>query len=212
SPTSHDWVGVFPIGAGDGAYIDWFYTSSCQKAPGAPASQGSCPQTMTSAGTFELRLYANKSYTRLATSQQVTVTAGGGGPTLSVRPTSIGVGGTVTATWGGVASPTAHDWVGVYPIGAGDGGYIDWFYTSSCQKAPGARASQGSCTQNRTSAGIFELRLYANGSYTRLATSQQVTVTAGGGGPTLSVRPTSIGVGGTVTATWGGVASPTAHD
>ena len=41
-------------------------------------------------GTYELRLFRNDSFTRLATSNTFTVTGGGGGLTLTVSPTECG--------------------------------------------------------------------------------------------------------------------------
>ena len=38
--------------------------------------------------------------------------------TLTVAPASIPSGGFVTATWSGVAAPTATDWIGLYPNSA----------------------------------------------------------------------------------------------
>ena len=42
---------------------------------------------------------------------------GGGGVTLSMSPTSVAAGGTGTATWAGIPSPTALDWLGLYTPG-----------------------------------------------------------------------------------------------
>jgi hypothetical protein len=135
---------------------------------------------------------------------------GGGGPaTLAASPSSVGPGGAVTVSWTGSSSPT--DWIGRYSAGAGDGSYGDWKFTSSCAQSPaGSVASSGSCTFTMPSeAGSYEFRLFANGSYSRLAASNTVTVTGGGGGgnggaPSLTVTPAATGPGGTVTVSWSG--------
>ena len=68
----------------------------------------------------------------------------GGGTTLSVSPTTIAAGGTVTATWSGIATPTTTDWIGLYAPGAANTAFIDWIYVS-CSKTPGAARASGSC-------------------------------------------------------------------
>src|SRR2546425_34131 len=121
---------------------------------------------------------ANDSYTRLATSGTFTVT-GSGGATLSVSPTSVAAGGTVTATWSGIAAPTPGDWIGLYVPGSGNSAYLAWIYVS-CSPSPGAPSAAGSCPFTIPSGlapGSYELRLYANNTYTRLATSNPFDVT-----------------------------------
>src|SRR5205807_311152 len=115
---------------------------SCSQSPAAAAAAGSCPFTIPSGlapGRYELRLYANYSATRLATSGAFTVT-GSGATTLSVSPTSVVAGGTVTATWSGIAAPTPRDWIGLYVPGSGDSAYLAWIYVS-CSQSPAAAAA-----------------------------------------------------------------------
>jgi hypothetical protein len=135
------------------------------------------------------------------------------GPTLTESPTTIPRGSTVTATWSGIAAPTARDWIGLYAPTAGNNSFIDWIYVS-CSKTPGAAQASGSCSfvvPATVAAGTYELRLFANDGLTRLATSNSFTVTVPGAA-TLSESPTTISRGGTVTATWSGIAAPTARD
>jgi hypothetical protein len=99
--------------------------------------------------------------------------------TLSVAPTSAAPGATVTATWSGIASPSATDWIGLYSPGSADTAFLAWIYVS-CSKATlsGPRAS-GSCPftlPNPLAAGTYELRLLANNGFTRLATSGPLAV------------------------------------
>ncbi len=125
-------------------------------------------------GTYELRLYAANGFTLLATSQQITVNA----PTLSASPTSVGTGGSVTASWSNVGHPTSTDWVGVYPPGSGSGSYLNWVYDDSCTQTAGSTTlASGSCSVTMpTSPGTYELRLYAANGYKLLASSPQITV------------------------------------
>jgi Cellulase (glycosyl hydrolase family 5) len=75
TPRLKDWVGRYYVEAGDGAYQDWKYTSSCGYRVGiAPVSAGSCTFVMPSSpGTYQFRLFPDDKYTRLAVSSTVTV-------------------------------------------------------------------------------------------------------------------------------------------
>ena len=102
----------------------------------------------------------------------------GGGTTLSVSPTTIPPGGTVTATWSGIASPTPTDWIGLYIPGAPNSPEIDWIYVSG-SKTPGAAQASGSrpfVVPGSLAPGTYQLRLFANDTFTLLATSNNFTV------------------------------------
>jgi len=216
-PSSTDWIALYQ--SGGVTYIDWNYVS-CSKTPGNPLASGSCPFVLPgnlAPGTYHLRLFANNTYTLLATSNDFTVTSGGGGggPTLTASPTSVSAGGTLTATWMGIPAPSSTDWIALYP--AGGVSYIDWNYVS-CSKTPGNPLASGSCAfvlPGNLASGTYQLRLFANNTYTLLATSNNFTVTSGGGGgggPTLTVSPTSLSAGSTLTATWMGIPAPSSTD
>src|SRR5437870_5022287 len=137
----------------------------------------------------------------------VTITFGGSSPTLTASPTSISSGGTLTATWAGIASSSSTDWIGLYQPNASDSEYIDWIYVSCSQWAGSPRAS-GSCPfvlPATLAAGTYQLRLLANSGFTVLVTSNNFTVTSGGSSPTLTASPTTISSGVTLPATWAGV-------
>jgi len=210
SPTTTDWIGLYPMGAADTAFVAWIYVS-CSQAPGSARAAGSCAFTIpatVAGGSYELRLFSNNGYTKLATSNAVSVTASAG-TSLGASPTTVAAGSGVTATWSGIATPMPADWIGLYPTGAADTAYVAWIYVS-CSKTAGAAAAAGSCVfpvPTPIAGGTYELRLFANNGYTKLATSNAFTVTAG-----LSVTPTSAVRGGSVTATWGGLTAQTSTD
>ncbi len=112
--------------------------------------------------------------------------------------------GNVTVSWSGVTSPTVTDWIGRYSTGAGDGSYGEWKYSSSCAQSPGSSPrSSGSCVfALPTVAGTYEYRLFANGTYVRLGTSNIITVSGSGGGsgggsgPRTYGNPDSVTPGG----------------
>jgi RHS repeat-associated protein len=92
---------------------------------------------------------------------------------LSVNPASIALGGSVTATWSGIATPSPTDWIGLYAPGTANTAFLEWVYVS-CTKSPGAAQSSGSCAfaiPAGLAAGSYELRLLANDGYNALASS-----------------------------------------
>ena len=214
TPTSTDWIGWYVPGTPNTAYIDWIYVS-CSKAPGSPQSSGSCPFVVPASlapGAYELRLLAKDGFTQLTASNSFTVT-GSGAPSLTANPSAIAPGGTLTATWNGIASPTSTDWIGWYVPGTPNTAYIDWIYVS-CSKAPGSPQSSGSCpfvVPASLAPGAYELRLLAKDGFTQLTASNSFTVT-GSGALSLTASPSAIAPGGTLTATWNGIASPTSTD
>jgi len=207
APTATDWIGLFLPGAPDnqGSIISWRYTTG--------TASGNVPFTIPATvapGTYELRLYTNFTYTRIGKSNPLTVTAPPQA-NLSASPSSVVQGGIVTATWSGITAPTATDWIGLYVPGTPDHytGNLAWRYTT------GAASGNVPFTIPATIApGTYELRLYTNFTYTRIGTSNTFTVTAPAPPPqaSLSVNPTSVTAGGTVTATWSGITAPTATD
>lgn len=134
--------------------------------------------------------------------------------TISASPTNIPPGGTVTATWSGIATPSSSDWVGLYVPGTAPTAYLDWIYVS-CSKAASAARSAGTCSfvlPASLALGTYELRLFANNGYTELAKSAAFTVAGSSSNVSLSVAPASVAAGGTVTADWSGIAAPRPRD
>jgi hypothetical protein len=210
SPTIGDWIGVYKAGAGDVDFAKWFYTGTCATAASTTKSvSGSCAMTMPMApGTYELRLFANNGYTRLATSGPVTVASSG--PVVSGPSAAVAAGGSTTVSWQGVASPTSMDWVGLYKSGAADTSPTKWFYTATCGPTTGTPKASGSCSLTMPAAGTYDLRLFRNGGYTRLANSRPLTVVSSL--PTLTVSPATVSPGALATVAWQGVVSPAAND
>jgi hypothetical protein len=177
NPTTQDWIGLYHPGDPNSSFLNWFWTSSCTQTVGSTArASGSCTFTMPNvAGTYELRLFPNNSYTLLATSGQVTVTSGA---SLAVSPSSVTGGGSVTVSWSGMTNPTTQDWIGLYHPGDPNSSFINWFWTSSCTQTVGSTArASGSCTFTMPNvAGTYEFRLFPNNTYTLLTKSGSVTV------------------------------------
>jgi hypothetical protein len=181
APTPKDWIGLYAPGAADTQFITWVYVS-CSTVAGTARASGSCAYPLPAtpaAGNYELRLFANDGFTRLAATNSFTVTTGGGtSPTLTVNPNTVKPGGTVTASWSGITAPTPKDWIGLYASGAADRTVTNWVYVSCSTVAGTARAS-GSCSYAlpaKLAARNYELRLFANDGFTRLAASNTFTV------------------------------------
>jgi hypothetical protein len=100
---------------------------------------------------------------------------------LIVSETSIPPGGTLTATWTGITTPTPTDWIGLFAPGTPNTAYIDWIYVS-CSQSAGSPQAFGSCpfiVPASLAPGRYELRLLANDGFTDLlATSTTLTVAA----------------------------------
>ena len=93
---------------------------------------------------------------------------------MTVGPPTVASGGNLTATWSGIQSPTAHDWFAIVPIGTADTQWVQWWYTNQT-------LSGGTQTQTLSgfvTAGTYELRLFANDTFTRLSVSNPFTVAA----------------------------------
>src|SRR5207249_4079885 len=128
------------------------------------------------------------SYNRLATSNAVTV-ASPPPATLSTSPTTVAAGTSLTATWNGIAKPTTGDWLGLFATGTPDTGYASWQLTG------GAASGNASYSVPLSlSTGTYELRLFSNNSYIRLAASNGVAVTSAPP-PTLSASPSAAAAG-----------------
>ena len=150
-------------------------TSSCTKTAGGAAASGSCafviPSTI-AAGTYELRLFANGQYSLLATSNTFTVTAPGG-PTFGrhAHDDCTRQLGDRVVERDCRADDDRLD--GALCARGQSDAFLAWVYVS-CTKTPGGAAASGSCAfviPSTVAAGTYELRLFANGRFSLLATS-----------------------------------------
>lgn len=184
APAATNWIGLYRPGAASQDHGGaWMYVS-CSKTASAARASGSCsfpvPAGLPS-GTYELRLHAPSSWTMIAKSGPIAITAGavGGGITLSVSPSSVARGGSVTVGWSGIAQAGATNWIGLYRPGAAsqDHGGV-WVYVS-CSKTPTTARASGSCPfaiPSTVAPGSYELRLHAPSSWTAIATSNALTL------------------------------------
>jgi hypothetical protein len=116
-------------------------------------------------------------------------------PSLSVSPTTVQAGGSVTVTLtNGPGGDLA--WLGFTAVGTPDGAnqYPQWTYIGA-----GVTTRTWTVTAPSTP-GQYEFRLFPNEGYVRAATSPSVTVPAPPP-PTLAVSATTVSPGGQVTVT-----------
>ena len=133
--------------------------------------------------TVAVALAPNTTYTVVATGNAtVTIADNDSGKlaTVTANPTSLVVGGTVTATWSGINPPSSTDYIGIYSIGAPNAPFLSdrWIYVSCSQtagKQPRASGSCGFVLRSSVTPGTYHLRLFSS-SGSLLATSNAFTV------------------------------------
>jgi hypothetical protein len=87
-----------------------------------------------------------------------------GSVSFSAVPLSVRPAGQLSVSWGGISNPTPADWIALYTKGAPDSAVRAWKYTNG--------SASGATTLTvpfGTPAGGYEVRLFANNSYARLA-------------------------------------------
>src|SRR4029453_5168313 len=97
---------------------------------------------------------------------------------FTASPATVAAGGTVTATWSGLAAPMATDRIGLYTPGASNSEFLAWIYVS-CSQTPGSPRASGACpfpVPSSLPPGGYELRLVRSGSFAVLLTSNIFTV------------------------------------
>src|SRR5207249_4446916 len=105
-------------------------------------------------------------------------------PSVVASPTTIARGGSTTASWAGLATPTAKDWIGLYHHTAADTAFVAFIYTTGA-----ASGSKSFPVPFSVPPGTdYELRLFSNDGFNRLATSGLIRVTDPA---TVSASPTS---------------------
>jgi hypothetical protein len=197
-----DWIALYPAGAADGAYLDWRYLNGTTTPPASGVTTATiafvAPLTP---GSYELRLFANNGYARLATSGVVSVTASSAqlavNGVAAPAPTTATAGGTITvAVSGGPGNPT--DWVGFYLVGGADGAHLDWRYLNGATVAPATGLAVATLSfLAPVTPGDYEFRLLLNNGYGRVATSGAVTVVPSPAALTINgtAPPTAVTVG-----------------
>jgi hypothetical protein len=78
-----------------------------------------------------------------------------------------------------VANGPGHptDWLGVYPAGAAESGFVDWLYLNGTRSAPATGLTGATVPFTAPAmAGNYIVKLFANNTFTNLATSNTIIV------------------------------------
>lgn len=176
-----DWVALYPVGAIDGAYVEWRYLNGSMTPPATGLTDASLTlYAPITAGSYELRFFANNGYARLATSGIVTVEASSA--LLFVNgvpaPTSVSVvvGTSITVEMSsGPGNP--NDWIALYPVAGASTEHIDWRYLNNATVAPTVGLTNAIVTVIApVTPGEYEFRFLAHDGYGQLAASGVVMV------------------------------------
>lgn len=173
------------------------------------AAAASTQVSFGAAGSYTLRLTVSDGALNASDDVVVNVAAPAV-PTLTVTPTKTTAGATVTATWSNIPSAFMYDWMALYTPGTDNTEYIDWIYVS-CSKAAGTARASGSCQFPMPASiapGTYEIRIFSNGTYGVIATSNPITV----GGLSFTATPAAVQAGDNVSAAWEGVPGAAAAD
>src|SRR5581483_8793792 len=137
----------------------------------------------------------------LATSSPFTVTA----VSVTESPSPVARTASLTATWSGIGTPSARNWIGLYASSsATDNAWVNYRYLNG--------SASGSVPipipANATPGATYQLRLFAANSYNVLATSSPFTVTA----VSVTESPSPVARTASLTATWSGIGTPSARN
>ena len=187
-----DWVGLFAAAAADTSPIAWSYLDGHT----TPPAQGLVAATLrflapVTSGTYEIRAFAANTFNRLAASGPLSVTPSQA--TIAVNGTNPPTGVTVPPAsaldiqvTGGPGNPT--DWIGLFRASDTDASPIAWQHLNGSTSPPAIGLTEASLAVTLPAgAGAYEVRLFADNSYSRLATSGPISA----GVPSVTVNLTS---------------------
>jgi hypothetical protein len=172
-----DWIGLYATGTSNMAMLDWKYLNSSRTAPTTGLRTATLSFVMPSTPkAYEFRLFSNNTYTLLATSPAVTVQGGTSTPTLTVSKTTAARGTTIQVTvTNGPGNP--KDWTAMVAAASPDTSYLDWKYLNGSRTAPTTGLKTATLTYTLPwTPGVYNFRLFANNTVSKIATSASVTV------------------------------------
>jgi hypothetical protein len=189
----YDWIGIAPQGAANEIY-SWFqYSFGATSGTFVPLSEDTLPP-----GTYVARAFKNDSYEKIGESASFTVGAMGDLP-ATVNTGKQGYTGleAVGITFGAFADSGA-DWVGAYRPSGSMMSVDTWTYTNG---------TSGSASLANLYAGSWEIRAFANDSYTLKGRSPTFTVT-----PAIKADRASYASSDTIEIEFGGASGHYEHD
>jgi hypothetical protein len=165
NPKGNDWIGLYLFSAApDSAPL------RTQVTNGQTTVDFLIPPFTPLASSYELRYFRSGAATSLATSNSFRVEQAD----LQVVPRTVAPGDPLSVAWSLVPSPTARDWIGLYSSpAASDRDHLTWRYTLPFSGGVVPLTMPASLPAGTA----YEIRLFRNGGFTRLATSDPITVT-----------------------------------
>jgi hypothetical protein len=158
---ARDWIAVSAAGSANNSYIKYVYTGGL--------TAGSVNFTNLPVGNYEARAYVNDTYSVLfRASFSITASTAA----ITTNQSSYIIGNNIVASFSGISTPSATDWVSIAAQNSASGSYITWAYTNG--------QASGSHTFSSTyiPAGTYVARLYRNNSTTIAAQSAPFTLSA----------------------------------
>jgi len=137
-----DWIGFYAEGRRTIPSSAWCYLNGTKTVPlnGMAGATVGC-FVPDAAGRFQARLFLNNTFTKLATSNTITVQVAPprrpppAGPSVALTPNPATIGASLSAVVNGGPANTM-DWIALYPEGAADNNFIAWCYLNSTKTAP----------------------------------------------------------------------------
>jgi hypothetical protein len=113
---------------------------------------------------------------------------------VSASPSSVAPGATINLSWTALSGSSPYDWIGLFPAGSANTGYVWWQYTG------GATTGNVMVTAPAAS-GSYEFRYLLNNGFTDVARSNTITV-GSASAYTVTASPTTLPHGSTITVNW----------
>jgi hypothetical protein len=110
-------------------------------------------------------LISNNAGSTVSSSAALTVV----GPTISISPSVVAPGQSVTVSYAGNAFPTDWDWISIVTAGAADAARLSWSYS-------GGKMYGSVQFPAPDAVGVYDFRYFADNWYWKLATSPTLTV------------------------------------
>jgi hypothetical protein len=186
-----DWLAVYcPSTSPDSSYIEYRFLNGLTTPPATGVTAAtvsfSLPLNIAAGSSCDVRLFYNNSMSRLSRSGAVVISTTPVSITTST-PT-VNPGGVISVTITGSTYPS--DWAGLMPAAGPDSNYLQWWYLNGLKTMPAAPVANATVQFTAPSTpGTYNVRLFQNNGYSRLATSPTVTVAAQ---PTLTIADRTV--------------------
>ena len=167
-PAADDWIGLFQT---DGSARRICFQTITGEIAGSTRLSFAQHAASLQDGEYQVRLYARGGWDLLAETPPFQFEKPDARARVFLGASSVEGGEHVVASWDGISDPSPRDWIGVFPVG---GSEQDRIATKFLNGATEGRTIVPFPLRLQSSppVGDLELRLFANGTWVRLATSE----------------------------------------